>query len=75
MKGLHLVTYILLIIGGLNWGLEALGWGISNFLPTGLTQLIYSLVGIAAIVEIFTHKTACKHCEAKQGMGQPMAHM
>lgn len=76
MKGLHFITYILLIIGGLNWGLEALGWGIGDFLPAGLSQLVYALVGVAAVIEIFTHKSTCKHCEAKQSMNsQPMAQM
>ncbi|HEY4515945.1 MAG TPA: DUF378 domain-containing protein [Candidatus Paceibacterota bacterium] len=64
-KGLHTITYILLIIGGLNWGLEFLGWGIGSFLPSGLASLIYLLVGLSALYELFTHKNSCKHCEVK----------
>ncbi|OGK16201.1 hypothetical protein A2862_00775 [Candidatus Roizmanbacteria bacterium RIFCSPHIGHO2_01_FULL_38_41] len=67
MKGLHMVTWILLVVGGLNWGLEVLGWGIGNYIPEGLATLVYALVGISAIVEIFTHKSNCKHCEKKMG--------
>jgi uncharacterized membrane protein YuzA (DUF378 family) len=67
MKGLHMVAFILLIIGGLNWGLEALGMGIGNYIPAGLAVTIYALVGIAAIVELFTHKKRCKNCTAKGG--------
>ena len=64
MKGLHLVTWILLVVGGLNLGLEVFGWGIGNYLSESLTTLIYALVGISALVEIFTHKDSCKHCES-----------
>jgi len=68
MKGLHLATWILLIIGGLNWGLEVFGWGIGGYLPSGLTQLIYILVGVSAVVEIVTHKSNCKCCDMKAPM-------
>jgi uncharacterized membrane protein YuzA (DUF378 family) len=67
MKGLHMVTFILLIIGGLNWGLEALGVGIGNYIPGGLATLIYALVGISAVVELVTHKKCCTACKAKGG--------
>ena len=70
MKALHKVTFILLVIGGLNWGLEFFGWGIGSwsFLSSGLVSLVYLLVGISALVEIFTHKNNCKHCETKAPM-------
>ena len=73
MGGLHKVTFILLVIGGLNWGLEFFGWGIGSwsFIPAGLASLIYLLVGISALVEVFTHKQNCKNCETKA----PMASM
>lgn len=63
MKGLHKIAFILLIIGGLNWGLEAFGWGVGNFLPAPVSMLIYILVGISALIEIFGHKSMCKACE------------
>lgn len=62
MKGLHTVTFILLVIGGLNWGLELIGFGVGSFLPSGLTNIIYLLVAISALVEVFTHKSNCKQC-------------
>jgi uncharacterized membrane protein YuzA (DUF378 family) len=65
MKALHTITWILLVVGGLNWGLEVLGWGLGNWLPSGLMQLVYILVGVSALVELFTHKNNCKHCETK----------
>jgi len=32
-----------------------------------VSRIIYILVGLAAIVEIFSHKGNCKHCEGKKG--------
>ncbi len=65
MKGLHMVTWILLIVGGLNWGLEVFGWGIGGFLPEGVLKIVYILVGLSALVELFAHKGNCKSCEVK----------
>lgn len=74
MKGLHMITWILLVIGGLNWGLEAFGWGLANWLPMGLMKLVYILVGLSAIYELFTHKGNCKAC-GMSGMSKPMGQM
>jgi len=62
---LHTVALILLIIGGLNWGLEALGFGIGRFVPEMLATVIYALVGLAAVYEIVNHKNTCRDCVAK----------
>jgi uncharacterized membrane protein YuzA (DUF378 family) len=59
---LHKIALVLLIVGGLNWGLEVLGFGLGNYLPMGLMTLIYVLVALAAIYEIFSHKSTCKEC-------------
>jgi len=59
---IHKITFILLIIGGLNWGLEALDFGIGSYLPSGLTMTIYILIGLSAIYEIFSHKSLCRNC-------------
>ena len=75
MKGLHMVTYTLLVIGGLNWGLEAFGTGIGHWLSWNITMIIYVLVGLSALFEAFTHKSNCKCCEVKGSApmgGQPM---
>ncbi len=67
MKGLHMVTFAILIIGGLNWLLVGLfGWDIGQiFGGQGaiVSRIIYILVGIGAIYEIFIHKNICKECE------------
>jgi uncharacterized membrane protein YuzA (DUF378 family) len=79
-KGLHMVTWILLIIGGLNWLLVGLfSWGVGNLFEGSMmwvAQLIYILVGLSAIYEIATHGGRCKECEQMSskpmgGMGTP----
>ncbi len=66
MKGLHMVTFILLIIGGLNWLLVGLnGWDLGQLFggqEMAISRIIYVLVGLAAIVEVATHKGNCKGC-------------
>ena len=59
---LHKIAYILVIIGALNWGLEVLGYGLGNYLPMGLMTVVYILVALSAVYEIFSHKGICKSC-------------
>lgn len=59
---LHKIAFILLVIGGLNWGLEVLGYGLGNYLPAGLMTLVYALVALSALYELFSHKSMCKAC-------------
>lgn len=69
MKKLHMVTFGLLVIGGLNWGLEAFGTGIGHWISSWpVVMLIYILVGLSALVEAFSHKGYCKNCETKAPM-------
>ena len=66
MKSLHMVTFILLLIGGLNWLLFCLlGWEVGSLLggmDSMLAKAIYVLVGLSAIYELVTHKSNCKVC-------------
>ena len=66
---IHKLTFWLLVIGGLNWLLVGLfGWDISRFIggPTALvSKIIYILVGISAIIELFSHKNTCSDCAVK----------
>lgn len=66
MKALHMIAYVLLWVGGLNWGVYGLtGWDIGQlFGPAnnGVARVVYVLVGLAALVSLFTHKAYCKHC-------------
>lgn len=71
MKNLHMVTFLLLVVGGINWLLIGLGgFAGSNWNVVGmifgswpmLEWLIYILVGLSAVYEVATHKKVCKEC-------------
>lgn len=72
MKWLHFVAFLLVIVGGLNWGLTALGWNIVNLILGGfplIEKLVYLLVGVSAIWLLIGHKKDCKMCSMGGGMG------
>lgn len=53
-KPLDWVTRILVVVGALNWGLVALGYNLVNLILGSvpvLENIVYGLVGIAAIYE------------------------
>ena len=64
MKALKIIAIILVIIGGLNWGLV----GLFNFdlvaaifgAMSSLSRIVYTLVGLAAIYIIVICKTLLK---------------
>lgn len=67
MKSPHTITFILLIIGGLNWLLVGImGQDIGQMFLGGqgatISRVIYILVGLAAIYEVASHKKMCKNC-------------
>ncbi len=72
MKGMHILAFILLVVGGLNWLLEGLFmWDIGQlFGGTGaiVSRIIYVLVGLAAIWELATHNKNCATCGSKNMM-------
>lgn len=59
---LHKIAFWLLVIGGLAWLLEAFGYGLDNYLSSGVLMIVYLLVGLSAIYEIVGHKKNCKAC-------------
>ena len=69
MKVAHMVSFLLVLVGALNWGLV----GVFNFnlvegvlgAGTTLTSVVYGLVGLAAVFEVVTHKKNCKMCGVK----------
>lgn len=70
-KTLHMVAFILLVVGGLNWlAVGLFDWDIS-MLVGGMNSMaatvIYVLVGLAAIYELATHKSSCKACSTGGG--------
>lgn len=56
MKTLNLITLILTIIGGINWGLIALAdFNLVETLfgtDTTLTNIVYALVGLSALYQL-----------------------
>ena len=82
---LHKIAFLLLVIGGVNWLLVGIfGWDIGSLfggMDAVVSRIIYILVGLGALVEIFTHKHNCKSCTAgshsgmNQGGGAPMGGM
>jgi hypothetical protein len=68
MKALHMVAFTLLVIGGLNWGLTAFHFNVVDKIfgvGSPVATIIYVLVGLSALLELFTHKGACKMCGSK----------
>ena len=63
-----MVTFVLLVVGGLEWGLHALGYNPVEMLGSTVSRLVYILVGLSAVYEIATHKTNCKHCSGGQSL-------
>ena len=68
MKALHMVSFLLVAVGAINWGLV----GLFNFdlVSTifgsfGLTNIVYILVGAAGVLLLVQHKGDCKICSAK----------
>lgn len=71
MKSLHMVAFLLMVVGALNWGLVGLGgffggnWNLVNMLLGSwpmVEWLVYVLVGVSAVYELVSHKGMCKMC-------------
>ena len=67
----HMVAFLLLVVGGLNWLAYALlGFEIGSFvggMDSAVAKVIYVLVGVAAVFEVATHKGNCRTCGAIGG--------
>lgn len=75
MKALHMVAWILVIVGALNWGLVgAFDFNlVMKILGTGaIAKVVYILVGLSAVYELVTHKKTCKMCSGEMGSAKPM---
>lgn len=70
MKALHAIAFILVVIGGLNWGLVAINPGydlvalLGSVTASIVATVVYALVGISALVLLFTHKKSCRDCSS-----------
>lgn len=71
MSKLHSITFILAIVGALNWGLV----GVSSFFGSNwnlvtlllgswpvVENIVYVLVGASAVYLVVSHKATCKEC-------------
>lgn len=70
---LHVVSFTLVMIGALNWGLI----GLFNYnlvesigLPMGVVKTVYVLVGLAAVYKLMMHSSNCKTCMEMMGDGK-----
>ena len=78
MKSLHSVTFILVVVGGVNWGLVGLSgllgggnWNVVNLILGSwpvVENLVYLLVGLSAVYEVAKHKWYCKECNSGTSM-------
>lgn len=62
MKILDTIAFILVIVGGLNWGLVGIAdFNLVTYLfgSLGLEKIIYILVGLAAVYEALCFKKVC----------------
>jgi uncharacterized membrane protein YuzA (DUF378 family) len=66
-----MVSWILVMVGALNWGLVGIGgfiggnWNLVALILGSMPQLewiVYILVGLSAVYEVITHKMNCKTC-------------
>jgi len=78
MKAVHAIAFILVVIGGLNWGLIAINGNynvVAAVLGDGsvLARIVYALVGVSAIYLAIMHKKDCKCCEASATTTAPQA--
>ncbi len=67
MKSLHMLAFILLVVGGLNWGLAALGYNVVNMVLgswPAVEKAVYLLVGLSAVYIAIGHRSDCKTCMA-----------
>jgi uncharacterized membrane protein YuzA (DUF378 family) len=71
MKVLHMIAFLLLAIGGINWGLIGLGgfagsdWNVVGMILGSwpmLEWIVYILVGVSAVWILVGHKKDCKIC-------------
>jgi uncharacterized membrane protein YuzA (DUF378 family) len=69
MKALHMIAFVLVVVGGLNWGLVgAFEFNLVTKLLGSwpmIETIVYVLVGLSALLLAFTHKSDCKTCESK----------
>lgn len=65
-KMVHMVAFLLMVVGGLNWGLVGLfNYNLVNMLLGSMPmveKVVYILVGASSLYVMLTHKAECKVC-------------
>ncbi|HEV8601417.1 MAG TPA: DUF378 domain-containing protein [Patescibacteria group bacterium] len=74
-----MVTFILMAVGALNWGVFAVsGWEIGSLfggMTATVSKVIYILVGLSAVYEIAMHGKHCRMCKPDGSMPGGMSGM
>ncbi len=75
MKILHIVAFLLVVVGALNWGLVGIGWLVGGSEWNIVHMLVGSWMQVEAAVDILVglsgvwlaikHSKECKECVAK----------
>jgi uncharacterized membrane protein YuzA (DUF378 family) len=69
-----MIAFLLVVIGGLNWGLVGIGgfldsnWNVVNLLLGSWPSVewaVYVLVGLATLWIVVKHSKECKVCSAR----------
>lgn len=72
MKVLHMISFLLVIVGALNWGLVGLMdldlvEMLLGSIPM-LQKIVYILVGLSGVYLLISHKKDCNKCMGNNGM-------
>jgi len=72
MKWLNIITLLLVIIGGVNWGLVALGGYDADLVAnlfggedSAMARIVYGLVGLSALYQIMPFVRSLKTGEVR----------
>lgn len=73
MKSLHVIAFVLVVVGGINWGLVGVNpsYNLVEMLLGSwpvVVNVVYILVGLSAIYLAATHKGDCNTCSAEATM-------
>jgi uncharacterized membrane protein YuzA (DUF378 family) len=70
MKLLHIVTFLLVVVGAINWGLTALNYNVVHMILGSWPQvemIVYLLVGVSGVYVVFDHMKTCNKCKGMSG--------
>ncbi len=65
MKALHMVAFLLVLVGALNWGLVLFKINLVTLIfgtMQGAVTAVYALIGASAVYVGATHRGDCKIC-------------